>query len=80
MRRLRTVSLGELWADRLGVEDVVGVRGELGARLDSLVTAVSGDVPPAGSAEAAVAYGDLLELAGFLADARGVLGGREVRR
>jgi hypothetical protein len=64
----------------LGVDTPADIQGELDARLAALVTAVRGDVPPAGSAEHAVRYGELLELAAFLTDARTVLLGKEVRR
>ncbi|MEU4291053.1 hypothetical protein AB0E63_22750 [Kribbella sp. NPDC026596] len=80
MSRRRMVTLEQSWADRLGVESPADIHGELDARLAGLVTAVRGDVPPAGSAEHALRYGDLLELAAFLTDARTVLLGKEVQR
>ncbi|WP_433008387.1 hypothetical protein [Kribbella sp. CA-294648] len=51
---------------------------ELEARLVALLATVTGEVPPADSAEAAVAAGDLWALSGFLTDARRVLAGKEI--
>jgi hypothetical protein len=79
------MSLEDLWADRLGVESSETVQDELQARFEHLSRFVlCGGMPPAGkagavSAEAATAYGDLLVLAGFLADARQLLTSEEGR-
>jgi hypothetical protein len=74
----RVTGLGEVWTDRLGLEAPAAIPAELEARLANLVTVVTADVPPVGSAGAAVAYGDLWALTGFLADARRVLAGKEI--
>ncbi len=74
----RLVGICEVWTERLGVEHPDFVHDELVARLSALVTAVTLDVPPAGSAERAVAYGDLWTLVGFLTDAQRALLGSEV--
>ena len=78
MSRRRTTSLGEVWAERLGLEAPAAIPAELEARLAYVVALVTADVPPVGSADAAVAYGDLWALTGFLADARRVLQGKEI--
>jgi hypothetical protein len=82
-RRHVMQSLEDVWADRLGVDDTSVVRDELGARFEHLSRYVlCGATPPAGQvpAEAAVAYGDLWVLAGFLADAQRALGSEETSR
>jgi hypothetical protein len=77
----RVLSLEDVWADRLGVDTTEGVGDELAARFDHLSRFVlGGEMPPAGTAEAATAFGDLWVLAGFLADARRVINGQEVAR
>jgi len=83
MKRPHVVTLEAVWADRLGIDSPERVGDELAARFEHLSRFVLGGVmPPAGrsSAEAATAYGDLWVLAGFLADARRLITGREVGR
>lgn len=81
MTRRRVMSLQDRWADRLGIDTTEGVEGELAARFEHLSRFVLGEeMPPAGTAEAATACGDLWVLAGFLADARQLINGREVDR
>ncbi|GAB3811056.1 hypothetical protein [Kribbella italica] len=77
MKRPRRMSLPEAQAVRLGVTPAA-VPAELEARLLALLATVTGDLPPADSAEAAVAAGDLWALTGFLIDARHVLAGKEI--
>jgi hypothetical protein len=74
----RLVTLETVWTKELGLEDPSAIHDELSARLAFVVSAVTADVVPAGSADAAVAYGDLSVLIGFLADARRVLQGKEI--
>jgi hypothetical protein len=76
MRRPRTVGLCEVLAERLGVDEDQ-VHDELEARLGTLFATVTGDARP-DSAEVATAQGDLWALAGFVADARRALVGKEV--
>ncbi|GAA0944541.1 hypothetical protein GCM10009554_38780 [Kribbella koreensis] len=78
----RTLSLEEVWAEKLGLETAgAAVSGELAARFAYLVQFVLGnEMPPAGSAEEATAYGDLWILSGFLTDARQIINGQEVAR
>jgi hypothetical protein len=78
MNRRRPTSLNQVWTERLGLEAPVAIPAELGARLASVVALVTADVPPIGSDDAAVAYGDLWALTGFLADAQRVLAGKEI--
>lgn len=72
----RTVSLPEVWAERLGIDATDDVAQELAARFEHLSRFVlCGGLPRMGkagavSAEAATAHGDLWVVAGFLADAR----------
>ncbi|WP_328990049.1 hypothetical protein OG394_27795 [Kribbella sp. NBC_01245] len=75
--RVRPMTLAEVWIERLGVEGIPGLGTDLEARFTALFASVTTDIPEAGSAHAAVAYSDLRELAGFLADARLVLLGKE---
>ncbi|MGW1341783.1 hypothetical protein ACWCOV_12060 [Kribbella sp. NPDC002412] len=74
MSRRRTMTLEQIWSDRLGTE---AVSDELAARFEFLSRFVlGGEMPPAGrleSAEAATAYGDLCVLSRFLTDARRTL-------
>jgi hypothetical protein len=76
MRRARTAGFREVLAERLGVDEDQ-VQDELEARLGALWATVTGDAQ-ADSAEVATAHGDLWALAGFVADARRVLAGKEV--
>jgi hypothetical protein len=76
-RAARPVGFGAVLAERLGVDETQ-LHDELEARLEALFTTVTGHAPPADSAEAAAAHGDLWALAGFVADARRVLAGKEV--
>ncbi|ADB32401.1 hypothetical protein Kfla_3341 [Kribbella flavida DSM 17836] len=78
MSRRRVTGLAPVWTERLGLESAAAIPSELEARLSHLVTLVTADVPPADSAAAAVAYGDLWALTGFLADAHRVLQGKEI--
>jgi hypothetical protein len=68
----RTMSLPEVWAERLGIDGTADVAQELAARFEHLTRFVlTGEMPRPGavSAEAATAHGDLWVLAGFLTDA-----------
>jgi hypothetical protein len=78
MNRRRVATLETVWTKELGLDDPAAIRDDLSARLAYVVTAVTADVVPAGSAEAAVAFGDVSVLIGFLADARRVLQGKEI--
>lgn len=78
MNRHRPTSLDQVWTERLGLEAPAAIPADLQARLASLVALVTADVAPVGSAAAAVAYGDLWALNGFLADASRVLAGKEI--
>ncbi|TDO35884.1 hypothetical protein EV643_121159 [Kribbella sp. VKM Ac-2527] len=77
MRRARTLSFGEILANRLGVKET-DLYDELEARLGSLLDTVSGDAP-ADSAEVATAYGDLWALGWLVDDARRELAIREAQ-
>lgn len=76
MRRPQPVGFRQVLAERLGVDEDL-VYDELEARLGTLWDTVTGDAP-ADSAEVATAQGDLWALAGFVADARRALVGKEV--
>ena len=78
MNRHRSTSLNQVRTERLGLEAPAAIAAELEARFASVVALVTADVPPVGSADAAVAYGDVWALNGFLADAHRVLGGKEI--
>jgi hypothetical protein len=81
MSRRQAPTLEGVWADRLGVVTTQGVCNELAAHFESLSGFVlGGEMPPAGTAEAATAYGDLCVLFGFLADVRRAFEGQEVGR
>jgi hypothetical protein len=70
--------LGAVWTERLGLDSAAAIPSELEARLSHLVSLVTADVSPADPDAAAVAYGDLWALTGFLADAQRVLQGKEI--
>ncbi|MGC4940504.1 hypothetical protein [Kribbella sp. DT2] len=78
MNRRRPAGLNEVWTERLGLDAAVEIPADLEARFAFVVALVTADVPPAGTADAAVAYGDLWALTGFLADAQRVLAGKEI--
>jgi hypothetical protein len=78
MNRHHAATLTDVWTARLGLDAPVEIPADLEARFASLVALVTTDVPPAGSADAAVAHGDLWALTGFLADASRVLQGKEI--
>jgi hypothetical protein len=75
------LTLEEVWVDRLGVETTEGLSDELAGRFEFLSRFVlEGEMPPAGSAEAATAFGDLCVLFGFLADVRRLFNSQAVAR
>jgi hypothetical protein len=79
VRTARLANIRYAWVERLGV-DADQVDAELEARFAALVAAVTDETPPRGSAEAAVAYGDLYTLGAFVTDARRVLSTEERSR
>ena len=76
MRRPQTTGFRAVLAERLGVDEDL-VYDELEARLGALWITVTGDAS-VDSAEVATAHGDLWALAGFVADARRALAGKEI--